>query len=129
MLNRREAISFVDHVKSQFEDDPDKYDTFLDIMRDLKGNVYVIVPFDIQVHLTDLLLWRISIGPSKVLLRIATLFNGHPDLALEFNTFLPPGYRLHPEGEGEESHISLSTPKDGGWPRDDVTVRRQRRSQ
>jgi len=42
MFNRGEAISFVDHVKSQFEDDPEKYERFLGIMRDLKENVYVL---------------------------------------------------------------------------------------
>jgi paired amphipathic helix protein Sin3a len=47
MLNRREAISFVDNVKLQFEDDPEKYDRFLDIMRDLKGNVCVIFSFSV----------------------------------------------------------------------------------
>lgn len=42
MLNRTEAVSFIDNVKSQFNHDTRKYERFLDIMRDLKGNVYVV---------------------------------------------------------------------------------------
>jgi hypothetical protein len=45
MLNRTEAVSFVDNVKSQFENDPRKYERFLGIMRDLKGNMYVALMF------------------------------------------------------------------------------------
>ena len=41
VLNRAEAASFVDGVKSRFEHDPEKYDRFLDIMRDLKEDLYV----------------------------------------------------------------------------------------
>ena len=40
-LNRAEAASFVDDVKSRFEHDPEKYDRFLDIMMDLKEDLYV----------------------------------------------------------------------------------------
>lgn len=65
-----------------------------------------------------------SIGPSEVILQIAALFNGYPDLAREFNAFLPPGYLLHPRGEGKASHILLSTPEGTTiWPHDYVRQR------
>ncbi|KAF9525752.1 paired amphipathic helix [Crepidotus variabilis] len=97
-LNRDEAVSFVDNVRYSFEQDPGKYDRFLDIMKDLKANV---------------------IDPGDVIVQIAALFNGHPSLAREFNAFLPPGYRLHPTGEGPSSCIILYTPEGNTvYPRD-----------
>ena len=126
MLNRKEAVSFVENVQTEFEDDPGKYEKFLDIMWDLKGDVYVVFshpPF--SSCLTNFS--TTSIGPSEVLVRIAALFNGYPDLAREFNAFLPPGYLLHPKGEGKSSHILLTTPEGTTvWPRDHVGVRQRR---
>ena len=40
MRKRAEAVSFVDNVKSEFANDPEKYEQFLEIMRDLKADVY-----------------------------------------------------------------------------------------
>jgi len=100
---RTEAVSFVDNVKSQFEHDPRKYQRFLDIMKDLKGNV---------------------IGPGDVVLQIAALLNGYPDLAKEFNSFLPKGYRLQPFMEGKTSYMILNTPEGTTvYPRDYVRQR------
>jgi paired amphipathic helix protein Sin3a len=126
MLNRTEAVSFVDNVKSQFENDPRKYERFLGIMRDLKGNMYVALMFWSFFFPIDAYLSYSSIGPGEVILQIAALFNGYPDLAREFNAFLPPGYLLHPRGEGKTSHILLSTPEGTTiWPQDYATRKRQ----
>lgn len=40
-LNVTDALSYLDAVKIQFQDRPDVYNQFLDIMKDFKGQVYV----------------------------------------------------------------------------------------
>ncbi len=35
-----------------------------------------------------------SIDTPGVISRVSTLFRGHPDLIVGFNTFLPPGYKI-----------------------------------
>ena len=42
-LDVTDALSYLDAVKNQFHDQPDVYNNFLDIMKDFKGQVYVIV--------------------------------------------------------------------------------------
>lgn len=122
MFKKTEAISFVDNVKSQFVNDPQKYHKFLDIMKRLKGNVCVLTFLDF-ILLTDHVAFC-RIDPGDVVLQIAALFNGYPDLTREFNAFLPPGYRLQPRGEGVSSCIILSTPEGTTvYPRDYVRLR------
>lgn len=41
-LNVTDALSYLDAVKIQFQDRPDVYNQFLDIMKDFKGQVYVV---------------------------------------------------------------------------------------
>lgn len=43
-LNVTDALSYLDAVKIQFQDRPDVYNQFLDIMKDFKGQVYVCFP-------------------------------------------------------------------------------------
>ena len=38
-LNVKDALSYLDAVKTQFHDKPDVYNLFLDIMKDFKGQV------------------------------------------------------------------------------------------
>jgi histone deacetylase complex regulatory component SIN3 len=38
-LNVKDALSYLDAVKTQFHDRPDVYNLFLDIMKDFKGQV------------------------------------------------------------------------------------------
>lgn len=38
-LNVKDALSYLDAVKTQFNDRPDVYNLFLDIMKDFKGQV------------------------------------------------------------------------------------------
>jgi paired amphipathic helix protein Sin3a len=40
-LNVTDALSYLDAVKVQFNDRPDVYNVFLDIMKDFKSQVYV----------------------------------------------------------------------------------------
>jgi hypothetical protein len=42
-LNVTDALGYLDAVKNQFQDSPDVYNRFLDIMKDFKSQVYVIV--------------------------------------------------------------------------------------
>jgi len=60
-------------VKLRFADRPHVYNRFLDIMKDFKAQ---------------------HIDTPGVIQRVSTLFKGHRELILGFNTFLPPGYRI-----------------------------------
>ncbi|KAI8461296.1 hypothetical protein BY996DRAFT_4573648 [Phakopsora pachyrhizi] len=72
-LNVRDALSYLDQVKLQFQDSPGVYNKFLDIMKDFKTQV---------------------IDTPGVIDGVSSLFRGHPALIQGFNTFLPPGYRI-----------------------------------
>lgn len=41
-LDVQDALSYLDNVKQQFFDRPDVYNKFLDIMKDFKGQMYVM---------------------------------------------------------------------------------------
>nr|GMC91620.1 paired amphipathic helix protein Sin3-like 2 [Ipomoea batatas] len=60
-------------VKDMFQDQRDKYDMFLDVMKDFKAQ---------------------RIDTAGVIVRVKDLFKGHPNLILGFNTFLPKGYEI-----------------------------------
>ncbi|XP_069783910.1 paired amphipathic helix protein Sin3b isoform X3 [Narcine bancroftii] len=68
-----DALSYLDQVKMQFGNNPAVYNEFLDIMKEFKSQ---------------------SIDTPGVIDRVSRLFQGHPDLILGFNAFLPPGYRI-----------------------------------
>ncbi|CDK26082.1 unnamed protein product [Kuraishia capsulata CBS 1993] len=72
-LNVKDALSYLDQVKVQFQHQTDVYNHFLDIMKDFKCQ---------------------NIDTPGVIDRVSTLFRGHPNLIQGFNTFLPPGYRI-----------------------------------
>lgn len=72
-LNVTDALSYLDAVKMQFQDKPEVYNQFLDIMKDFKSQV---------------------IDTPGVIQRVSMLFNGNPYLIQGFNTFLPLGYRI-----------------------------------
>ncbi|KAI3452368.1 hypothetical protein Pfo_009033 [Paulownia fortunei] len=56
-----------------FQDQREKYDRFLDVMKDFKAQ---------------------RIDTAGVIARVKELFKGHPNLILGFNTFLPKGYEI-----------------------------------
>ena len=72
-LKVEDALSYLDQVKFQFGNQPQVYNDFLDIMKEFKSQ---------------------SIDTPGVIARVSHLFNGHPDLIVGFNTFLPPGYKI-----------------------------------
>ncbi|KAI0718857.1 hypothetical protein C8T65DRAFT_637162 [Cerioporus squamosus] len=87
-LNVSDALGYLDAVKLQFQDKPDVYNHFLDIMKDFKSQV---------------------IDTPGVIERVSMLFHGNPLLIQGFNTFLPPGYRIELNNEYSDT-ITVTTP-------------------
>ncbi|KAM7222577.1 hypothetical protein V8F06_002071 [Rhypophila decipiens] len=85
----QDALSYLDQVKVQFNEQPDVYNKFLDIMKDFKSQ---------------------NINTPGVISRVSELFAGHPSLIQGFNTFLPPGYRIECGLENNPNSIRVTTP-------------------
>ncbi|KAF9226177.1 hypothetical protein BS17DRAFT_776836 [Gyrodon lividus] len=89
-LNVTDALSYLDAVKVQFQDQPDVYNQFLDIMKDFKSQ---------------------KIDTPGVIRRVSYLFSGHLGLIQGFNTFLPVGYRIECSTDPQQSTmITVTTP-------------------
>uniref|UniRef100_A0A1L8DXH5 Paired amphipathic helix protein Sin3a n=1 Tax=Nyssomyia neivai TaxID=330878 RepID=A0A1L8DXH5_9DIPT len=90
-LKVEDALSYLDHVKSKFGNQPQVYNDFLDIMKEFKSQ---------------------SIDTPGVIDRVSTLFKGHPELIVGFNTFLPPGYKIEMQAndKGYSYQVSVSVP-------------------
>ncbi|PKU86623.1 paired amphipathic helix protein Sin3-like 4 isoform X1 [Dendrobium catenatum] len=72
-LTTNDALAYLKAVKEIFLDNREKYDDFLEVMKDFKSQ---------------------RIDTSGVIMRVKELFKGHRDLILGFNTFLPKGYEI-----------------------------------
>ncbi|TPP64857.1 Paired amphipathic helix protein Sin3a [Fasciola gigantica] len=72
-LKVEDALSYLDQVKARFAGQGAIYTDFLDVMREFKTQ---------------------TIGTEAVIRRVRELFEGHPDLIVGFNTFIPQGYRM-----------------------------------
>ncbi|WCJ21741.1 Paired amphipathic helix protein Sin3-like 4 [Euphorbia peplus] len=68
-----DALSYLKAMKDTFRNRREKYDDFLQVMKDFKAQ---------------------RIDTSAVIATVKVLFEGHPDLILGFNTFLPKGYEI-----------------------------------
>ncbi|KAH0707948.1 paired amphipathic helix protein Sin3-like 2 [Solanum tuberosum] len=79
-LTTGDALSYLKEVKDMFQSQRDKYDMFLDVMKDFKAQ---------------------RIDTVGVIERVKDLFKGHPRLILGFNTFLPKGYEITLNDEDE----------------------------
>ncbi|KAJ7185593.1 histone deacetylase complex, SIN3 component [Mycena filopes] len=89
-LNVTDALSYLDAVKNQFQNQPEVYNRFLDIMKDFKSQV---------------------IDTPGVIQRVSQLFHGNRILIQGFNTFLPFGYRIDVSKNPAEPHtITVTTP-------------------
>ena len=84
-----DALSYLDQVKLRFQEHPDVYNRFLDIMKDFKSQ---------------------AIDTPGVIDRVSHLFAGHPELIQGFNTFLPPGYRIECGLSDDPNAIRVTTP-------------------
>ncbi|KAJ2162455.1 hypothetical protein GGF46_000696 [Coemansia sp. RSA 552] len=87
-LNVSDALSYLDLVKSQFQDRPEVYNQFLEIMKEFKSH---------------------AIDTPGVIERVSRLFHGSPSLIQGFNTFLPPGYRIECSDDPAEG-VRVTTP-------------------
>jgi paired amphipathic helix protein Sin3a len=72
-LTTNDALAYLKAVKDIFQDNREKYDDFLEVMKDFKAQ---------------------RIDTTGVIARVKELFKGHRDLILGFNTFLPKGYEI-----------------------------------
>ncbi|KAF8746822.1 Histone deacetylase (HDAC) interacting, partial [Rhizoctonia solani] len=89
-LNVKDALSYLEMVKVKFQDKPDVYNHFLDIMKDFKSQ---------------------AIDTPGVIDRVSSLFNGHTALIQGFNTFLPQGYRIDcTVDQHDHNLITVTTP-------------------
>ncbi|KAH0855338.1 hypothetical protein HID58_013760 [Brassica napus] len=81
-LTTDDALSYLKDVKEMFQDQRDKYDMFLEVMKDFKA------------QRTD---------TSGVIARVKELFKGHNNLIFGFNTFLPKGFEITLDEVEEEA--------------------------
>ncbi|MED6209113.1 hypothetical protein PIB30_051552 [Stylosanthes scabra] len=72
-LTTNDALTYLKEVKDMFQDQREKYDLFLEVMKDFKA------------QRTD---------TAGVIARVKELFKGHNNLIFGFNTFLPKGYEI-----------------------------------
>ncbi|KAL8229153.1 hypothetical protein R6Q57_014053 [Mikania cordata] len=72
-LTTSDALTYLKEVKDMFQDQREKYDLFLDVMKDFKAQ---------------------RIDTTGVIARVKSLFKGHNNLIFGFNTFLPKGYEI-----------------------------------
>ncbi|XP_059670241.1 paired amphipathic helix protein Sin3-like 2 isoform X2 [Cornus florida] len=79
-LTTNDALTYLKEVKDMFQDQRDKYDMFLDVMKDFKAQ---------------------RIDTTGVIARVKDLFKGHNNLIFGFNTFLPKGYEITLTDEDE----------------------------
>ncbi|CAH2066493.1 unnamed protein product, partial [Thlaspi arvense] len=72
-LTTNDALAYLKAVKDKFQDKREKYDEFLEVMKDFKAQ---------------------RVDTSGVILRVKELFKGNRELILGFNTFLPKGFEI-----------------------------------
>ncbi|XP_077222252.1 paired amphipathic helix protein Sin3-like 4 [Tasmannia lanceolata] len=72
-LTTNDALAYLKEVKDIFQDNKEKYNEFLEVMKDFKAQ---------------------RIDTTGVISRVKELFKGHRNLILGFNTFLPKGYEI-----------------------------------
>ncbi|KAJ7974484.1 Paired amphipathic helix SIN3-like protein [Quillaja saponaria] len=72
-LTTNDALTYLKEVKDMFQDQREKYDMFLEVMKDFKA------------QRTD---------TAGVIARVKELFKGHNNLIFGFNTFLPKGCEI-----------------------------------
>ncbi|KAL1222790.1 Paired amphipathic helix protein Sin3-like 6 [Cardamine amara subsp. amara] len=83
-----DALTYLKAVKDIFQDNKEKYETFLELMKDFKAQ---------------------RVDTTGVIERIKELFKGYKELLLGFNTFLPKGYRITivPEEEKPKTRVDF----------------------
>ncbi|CAB3408889.1 unnamed protein product [Caenorhabditis bovis] len=69
----RNALSYLETVKAEFRHDNHTYEEFLRVMKDFRSQ---------------------ALDTPGVIQRVSALFHDHPELILNFNTFLPAGFQV-----------------------------------
>ncbi|GJY52003.1 zinc finger, CCHC-type containing protein [Tanacetum coccineum] len=72
-LTTMAALTYLKEIKETFKDQREKYDEFLDVMKDFKAH---------------------RVDTPSIIARVRRLFEGYQDLILGFNTFLPKEYEI-----------------------------------
>jgi len=72
-LKVEDALSYMDKVKHEFSNQPEVYGDFLALLIKFKKK---------------------EIDYTGVIARISSLFNGHPELIMGFNVWLPPSHQI-----------------------------------
>ena len=87
-LTTDDALTYLKDVKERFKDDKEKYNEFLEVMKDFKAQ---------------------RVDTAGVITRVKDLFKGHRNLILGFNTFLPRGYEitLPPEEDKKQPAVEF----------------------
>ncbi|PPR01641.1 hypothetical protein CVT26_013124 [Gymnopilus dilepis] len=89
-LNVSDALAYLDAIKACFQDQPQVYNDFLDLMKEFKQN---------------------RIDTLGVVLRVSHMFRGHQTLIEHFNMFLPTGYRIEcSTGPHEDGIVTVTIP-------------------
>jgi len=88
-LRVEDALLYLDQVKIEFGDRPHVYNEFLDIMKHFKAQM---------------------IDTPGVIQRVSNLFSGNKRLVLGFNTFLPEGYKIELDAEGNTIASQVGVP-------------------
>jgi len=112
-LKLNTALEFLERVKDTFQHQPTVYNNFLDIMKDFKNQSYVLLPaLRPSFGLFNMAcLCTVRIDTPGVILRVKTLFKGHPDLIEGFNNYLPPGYNIEADEEDEAMDVNAGPPR------------------
>ncbi|XP_044019250.1 paired amphipathic helix protein Sin3a-like [Aphidius gifuensis] len=77
-----DALSYLDQVKLEFSDQPQIFNSFIQILKELRSQ---------------------SISTSSVITKVSNLFKDHPEFIVGFNTCLPPGYKIEVQAD-EQDH-------------------------
>lgn len=100
-LDVEDALAYLDRVKHEFRDTPEKYTRFLDIMKRFKAGQSVCIQGNDSS-------WpnACRIDTPQAVAQISELFEGRTQLIEGFNVFLPPGYHI----DSSPSAITTTTP-------------------
>lgn len=122
-LTTNVALSFLSEVKKRFEDEKGKYEDFVEIMKSFMARrfdypcLFALV-FQTVLYSTELshLIWHRFVSRmdiADVIERVKELLEGHRDLILGFNAFLPEEYVITLPSEDEPTPPKKSPVKFG----------------
>lgn len=97
-LTTNDALTYLKEVKDMFQNQREKYDMFLEVMKDFKAQRYSLFFHQfLQGDEWNCCFFNLSFcrtDTAGVIARVKELFKGHNNLIFGFNTFLPKGYEI-----------------------------------